>query len=206
MKNTNENTMEAYNIINEKMLKEINVLINYAQQEGITIDKYTMEALNFSSVKTDVTLFFDEYDLTNNELNSDAVTLTYDKENKLINIARKIENKNNIVTVGDNPMTSYTRYQRNVEQKVTEYKVNDGKLDITTASLFQSIKEDTMGGGDWIIVNFKSIADFKDEEHLKWVQHAASMKISEESYDIPEDYKLEDGIESVVSMPKTNRK
>lgn len=200
----NERTMNL-NWIFDRATSDMEVLMQFASHADIPaeiLSKCSVTALNCSSNKTSFILNFEDYDAEKEVQNEETVTFTFNRMKQFVTIARRSETKYDFVTIGVDSMTNYERYIRHSDQTVTEFKVNGDSLDVTTASIAQTVREDSMGGGDWIIANFNSISDFEDENHLKFAARGAKPEINKQTYKIPACYRLQDGLDSVISANK----
>lgn len=185
--------------------KEVEVLMQFAAQTGIPVEDITSKysITDISLLEGEVVLESKEGDI--DEVNLDTIKMTFNKEKQLVTIVRMLENKRDFVTYNDGLLPSYQQYLRKVYQDVTEFRINGNNLDVTNASISQSTREDTIGGGAWDIVNFTSISDFEDENHIKSLRMASDYTINKESYEIPENYRLQDGLEAITSTDKIKK-
>lgn len=98
-------------------------------------------------------------------------------------------------------------YLTTCHQVITEFLVSDGKLEITTASITQTIAENTLFSGIESSVHFGSIASFKKSEKQKKLPlNHSEIVIDTKSYSIPEGYHITDGIGPIDNSPKVMEK
>lgn len=181
--------------------ENLSVMMKLLEAEGISVEKmqgvYDEKnqtlSLNCSSEPGASDIEEEEY-----------VTVELDKNGNKASIKHETKTLYDFVTIGDDPCTDYQTYTVKSVQNLVEYRVLDGKLNVYRASVTQKVKEDTMGGGSWVIVPINSILDILDESQRKWVPDLKNIQIKKESYDIPEGYKITDGFED-VKKTKTSR-
>lgn len=204
-------TEEEINMGAEEAIEEMILLMQYAEQTGISTDdissKYSLKKFNYSTDKSDMMLSFEKRSIEKNKsVNDETVTLTFDQQKQLITVVQRTEKMYDFRTMGDDPMTSFETWRRRVEHNVTEFEMNNGRLNVTTASMSQSMKDDTFGGACGMIVYFNSINDFKDEKKMRWTGYSTGYGIKTESYEVPEGYQLQDGLAPITSAAKNFQK
>lgn len=129
------------------------------------------------------------------------VTVKLEKEKNSLLIRNSICREYDIETIGDNPMTNYDIYRVHSVQELTKFKVDTDKLNIYTTTISQDIKEDTMGGGSWIIVDINTFSEFIDKDlRIFLPSYSIDVPIEKESYSVPSGYKITDGLSVVKKM------
>ncbi len=98
-------------------------------------------------------------------------------------------------------------YNITSHQVITEFLVKDGKLEVTTATVTQTIEENELFVTENII-DFNYVADFNRTRKLDSLPSNHNIKIETENYSIPEDYHITDGVDSIGNqsnvLVKTN--
>lgn len=130
---------------------------------------------------------------------SRSVTATLDEEGNQVLIRSADVLKFDIHTVGDDPMTNYETYRVRSEQVLVEFKVEDNKLNVYRASVCQESKGDTFVGGTYSVKDFYS---FDEARRANKDQMApfSFLDFKQDSYSIPEDYKITDGFGNVGEL------
>jgi len=129
-----------------------------------------------------------------------------EKDQKVV-VKKHTRCEENMETIGYDPIACYVLYDVIDTQKVTEYQVEEGRLNVKTASIVQAVKENTAGIGNYVIVDFNSIADFQDEAKLQDLPFSNSgIEQKRKSYEIPKDYKITDGLAGVKPIDSTFQK
>lgn len=96
----------------------------------------------------------------------------------------------NYIDEGD----AYT-YRRTNIQQIREYQIVNGKMKATGVTVSQSVQEDTLGGGEWIILPFSNVADALNAKRITFLPTSHKIDVmEEETWELPEGYKITDGL------------
>ena len=125
----------------------------------------------------------------------ESVTVRLNEEKNSVVIKKDTRVEHDFHTIGNDHMTNYEIYKVDSVQHLIEYNAIDDRIYVSRASVSQSMKEDTLGGGAGLIVDVNSISDLTNEDKSGWFQ--GRYKVEEESYSIPAGYKITDGVPSV---------
>lgn len=178
-------------------MKEIDnnllVIMEFLEATGISL-----EDLKLSYNKEKRQLYFCKEEYAQDEEIRYQGTVELNTENSSIVIHDDICHKYDFRVIDDDPMMDWKTYTLDSHQTITKYKVIGGKLNKYTATISQTVREDTFGGGKGIIVDFYSISDCLDKSRKDCLSFYNQMiPITKESYDISEDYKITDGLSNL---------
>ena len=123
-----------------------------------------------------------------------TVTAKMNVENNSVMVKSVIRREYDFESIGDDPMTSYQTYNVDSHQILTKFKASNGVLNSYSVDIFQTVREDTMGGGNWIIVDVDTFSDVIDQEKRDLMIEGIVAPIEKNSYTIPLDYKITDGM------------
>lgn len=190
------------------------VMLDYARESGVdfledenylclNIDEYDRDNIKFKDSNSIVKLDDNKISLSKsvysinpykhshynyNECLGRTVVITFNEEENSITVKQEDRRSFDYETIGDDIMTDYARYIVESDQNISEYKIVDKTLEVNKGSIHQSVREDSMGGGDWIIVDFNKFSDFTDPDTLRYVSSRfRNINISNEKYNIPEN-------------------
>lgn len=191
---------------NDDMIKEIcehlNLMLSFAEKAGIVIDEmlnYSVkrDELSFSTTKNGVKEENDEY--------YENICISLDKAIDRVRVTKETSYSYNFVLSEETP--DCQDYLTTCYQEITEFLVRDGKLEVTTASITQTIYENTIFSGTESVVHFESIADFKKlEKQNKLPANHSEILMNTKSYSIPEGYRITDGVGPMENSPKVMEK
>lgn len=181
------------------MLKIDNLLVmmEFLEEEGISIQKMKGSYDEKSKVLT----LKKHEDLRDSNI-YEYVIVRLDEENNSILIKKDASVEYDFDTISISEYETFETYMVNSVQNLVKYKVNEGKLDVYRATISQTVKKDTMGGGDWIIVNMNSFSEFLDKDKRDWIPEydINNVPVEKKSYEIPTGYKITDGLSVVKKM------
>lgn len=191
---------------NDDMIKEIcehlNLMLSFTEKAGIVIDEmlnYSVkrDELSFSTTKNGVKEENDEY--------YENICISLDKAIDRVRVTKETSYSYNFVLSEETP--DCQDYLTTCYQEITEFLVRDGKLEVTTASITQTIYENTIFSGTESVVHFESIADFKKlEKQNKLPANHSEILMNTKSYSIPEGYRITDGVGPMENSPKVMEK
>jgi len=192
-------------ITNNDMAKEIcgnlNLMLSFAEKAGIFeegIPNYcvTRNSLSYTTSKCGVQEEIDEL--------NETVRITLDKTIDRVKVKKETRYIHGFIFSEENP--NCQNYCTVCHQVITEFQVKDDKLDVTTGSITQTIFENTLFSGTETIVDFDSIAEFKTKNQESLPSNHSEIKIDTESYSIPEDYHITDGVGPINNRYKIKKK
>ncbi|MCI8347645.1 MAG: hypothetical protein HFJ12_06860 [Bacilli bacterium] len=148
-----------------------------------------------------------EYENDSQDYTTQKVIVTIDEENNSITVNNYIRYYYNYRNIGnDNYNIDYT-YRINDKRVFYSFEVLESKLEISKGEIVQNVREDTMGGGNWPVINFNSISDLQNHDLIKWLGKGAGyIPIEKSSYEVVNDYKVTDGIRNVIKSKRLTKK
>lgn len=172
----------------------MSIFLEFLEKAGIKIEDNKETYLSYSTECKPNSLHIQNTKGSENEdITTQNITVNFDnKENKIT--IKDTKNRQHNFRQFSSFYGEYT-YRVDNNQTITEFKVANQVLWMTRCSINQGIREDTLGGGDWIIVNFDTLEDFKDEKKLSYA--IARPDTSIEAFEIPANYHIKDGIKPV---------
>lgn len=133
------------------------------------------------------------------------------KDNTKQTIIVKLDEQKNSVVIKNEVKEEYNFQESHIsefdytycvrdEQQFIKFKSDGENLNVYTATVTQNIREDTMGGGNWIVVDLNNFSDLLDEGRRDWLAFGASkFPIEKTSYKVPQGYKVTDGVSPISS-------
>lgn len=121
--------------------------------------------------------------------------IEYELSNNIIRVVREtnVNKDSKLITNPFDEEQAYSYYVDNV-QDIKEYKIKDNRMEVSQIEVSQKAKEDTMGDSDYYIVHFMSIKDV-DRARKEGILSGVILKRHVDIFDLPNDYKITDGIE-----------
>lgn len=178
--------------LNNNML----VILEFLEKAGISVENMT---INYDEKNSKMVFYKAEYGTDEN--NIQTITVKLDESKNSVLIKNDVRREYDIENHGNDPMTSYQTYRVDNTQTLTKFKATNGLLNSYTVSIFQQVKEDTMGGGDWIIVDINTLSEFLDEENIRYLPYKHNFSQVEQTiYSIPSDYKITEGFARVEEI------
>lgn len=192
-------------ITNNDMVKEIcehlDLMLSFGEKAGIAIDEIPDYSVTRDELSFSIEKFGEKED--DDEL-YENVTIHLNKKKDKVEVIKETKYSHKFIIVDDDP--DCQNYCTTCYQEITEFLVRDGNLEVTTASVTQTINENTYFGGTETIVYFSSIADFKKQAKLDSLPQNHSLKSEIKTYSIPDDYHIADGVGPIDNNPKVKEK
>lgn len=178
-------------------MQHILIMTEFIEKSGVSIDN--MEA---SYDETTGQLFFYGKEMEENENFERLVSVRLDEKRNSAIVKETIRHEYNFRPFWDQEYGKQTSYNVEVTINMTKFKAREQKLHVYTTTVFQTMKEDTLGRKNQSIIDFNSMADFLDEEHIsKATSGGTYIPIEKTSYQIPEDYKITEGLSQIKEIP-----
>lgn len=173
-------------------MQQINIILlatQFLEKMGISIENMK---INYDENSKMVTFTSQNHD--QQEKIYKTIQAKLDEKNNSITIKNDVRREYGFKTIGDDPMTNYETYNVDCNQTITKFKAKDKVLNKYTVEISQTIREDTMGGGNWITVDIDSISDFLDKEKRDFLPVGSKLlPVQKDSYLVPEHYNITDG-------------
>lgn len=159
--------------------ENIEAMLHYLEKSGISTSNTTFA-------------HYSENSIILKRKHANKTTYTFNE------IAVKLDENENTVLIKDENIYEYISLKNTKDsyiynlQTLIMYRVLNNKLNVSTMSISQKVKDKKE------IVNFNSINDFTDKDKLKILENKANRLITNEaSYDIPNGYRITDGIPEI---------
>lgn len=182
--------------------KNLDLMLSFAEKaeispEGIPNYCLTRDTLSYIIDKCGVKEEADEL--------REQVSITLDKNIDRVRVRKETNYSYDFqISAKDSDCQDYCT---TCHQIITEFLVRSGRLEVTSASVTQTIKENTFFNGKEAIVVFESIADFSKSRKLDSLpSNHSEIKIDTESYPVSEDYHITDGVGPMDNNPKAIEK
>lgn len=170
----------------------------YAVLEFLEAASVKEDGLNLKEFVNGKWLFEKKEEKNNGSLKCRVSVLFDDKQNHVV-VKEEIEQEFNRRPISIIDKTNYTYNLLNM-QKVTDFQVLGNQLNVVSASIEQSGKQDTLGSCNLMIVGFNSIFDFRDKK--KTVLTGGTPVFENKSYSVEDGYKVSSGFSEVGEAGK----
>jgi len=179
-------------------MNHILAIIEFIEKVGMSIDNldifYRNEAESF--------LFYGK-EHRDSENFEHSIEAKLDLEKKSVTIVEVIRHEYNFQSFWKENFGKQESYNVEVTTNFAKWVVKENQLIVYTTTVFQTTKENTLGTRIQPIIEFHSMTDFLDQEKISIATLGSSfIPIERESFLIPKDYKLTEGLSQIKDIPK----
>lgn len=168
------------------------VITEFIEKIGISIENLDVSY----DEETGQFLFFGK-EVQQNENFERLVCAKLEEEKECVTIKETLRHEYNFKPFWKNGKREES-YNVEVTTNLAKWKVYNNYLNLYRAEVFQTTKEDTLGGKIQPLVDFNSMADFLDQEKISIATSGGNyIPIEKESFLIPDDYKITEGLSQI---------